>query len=759
MPHHVHTDSKIVQVRKLLPFGLLVSLEDGREGIVREREISWDRAVRHGWREYFKPGDKLQAVLLGQGLDRRLELSLRLAQNDPWIDLSKRYRLGQVISGVVTGIQPYGVFVEIEPGVTGLFHYSKLPAALRQDLIEDLFWPGDHVKMTFELVDREQRRLDLSLFKPPQRWKSLPAKDAADGSTLSAPEHPLRLPLDLLLEQKAPLSVLIVEDGTDQREAVAKWLQRAGQHPITASNAEDALALLEHHHPNLVLMDLGLPQMNGLEAITLIRQRWPSLRCVLMTDWGYASAHLLDFDVLQVMHASLLIKPFLPEDLLNILFDISYQGDSPMNVAIKSDIALTNEVLSAKDKDIKHTDLNEIMAKLRRVTSASKIVLFKLDLAQGRVTAVAETGAEELNLAAFGDLMHSPVRDAAADRKTIHVQDALLVESRVRYLKPLMSFRSCIGIPVPGTFVDQYALFLFHPQPHAFNSFHKEYAVASALALSALLEREYFQARAGDMQRMALMGQLSHALVHDINHQLGLINFKLEDLAEQHGFIERNVHRSSSMLDAEIRQARFTLQQLATSAHHLTETTRFFGRVTIQNQDQLLSLTDVISQVVHLVRDMAERAHVNIEVESLAGVGHLLIRAIQIQQILLNLLINAIQQLALMRPKGMGNIRISVRQKSQGPNNILEIRVEDDGPGIHRRLWERIFDLGFTTRHEHSSPSGLVHGLPIRHEQGSGLGLYICRSLIESLKGQVYVAESYILWGSTFIIEMPVISM
>ena len=75
----------------------------------------------------------------------------------------------------------------------------------------------------------------------------------------------------------------------------------------------------------------------------------------------------------------------------------------------------------------------------------------------------------------------------------------------------------------------------------------------------------------------------------------------------------------------------------------------------------------------------------------------------------------------------------------RGQDIVLQISVEDDGPGIHHRLWERIFEMGFTTR----------------RGEGSGLGLYVTRGLVETLGGRVYVAESHILWGTTFVVELP----
>ena len=58
----------------------------------------------------------------------RPDLSLRLAQSDPWLDAEERLiQCGVLVDGVVTGIMPYGIFVELEPGVTGLVHRSRFP--------------------------------------------------------------------------------------------------------------------------------------------------------------------------------------------------------------------------------------------------------------------------------------------------------------------------------------------------------------------------------------------------------------------------------------------------------------------------------------------------------------------------------------------------------------------------------------------------------------------------------------------------------
>lgn len=109
-----------------------------------------------------------------------------------------------------------------------------------------------------------------------------------------------------------------------------------------------------------------------------------------------------------------------------------------------------------------------------------------------------------------------------------------------------------------------------------------------------------------------------------------------------------------------------------------------------------------------------------------------------LQQVLVNVVQNAIQQIALTRPERGGRVEIQMLQTKHEGKNILRLYVQDDGPGIHQRLWERIFEMDYTTR-----------------EDGSGLGLFIARSLIESQGGRVFIESSHTLWGTTMAVELP----
>ena len=153
-------------VSGVMPFGLFVTvevpLEEGKEetmgqveGLVHISEISWEK-VTHP-RDYHKVGDKLKIRVLG--LDDRtgkLNLSIKQLSDDPWVEIDKRYEVGMSISGTVSRIEPFGAFINVEAGVDGLIHSSKLDSSAELN-------KGDKVTVNVESVDPEQRRMSLSL--------------------------------------------------------------------------------------------------------------------------------------------------------------------------------------------------------------------------------------------------------------------------------------------------------------------------------------------------------------------------------------------------------------------------------------------------------------------------------------------------------------------------------------------------------------------------------------------------------------------
>ena len=734
-----NTSLVLVTVQKLLPYGMQVCLEDGSTGIIREREVAWNHQSRRDWRTRFKVGDVLTAIPLGEKLDQRAEFSLRLAENDPWIDLTKRYPLGAAVNGTVTGVQNYGAFIEIEPGISGLLHATRLPDWAQRYSLKDLFWFGDKVKVIIEHIDPKNRRIGLNLKRVlSQRWPAAP--EALDLPQPIGRRPTAFVPLSESAEVELPSwNIIVVEDDLVQLEAIARWMQQMGLDVRTASTAEAALAQIAQQQPDLVITDFGLPEMNGADAIRLIHRQWPDLHCALMTDWSRVNEYIDTIDPLRASGTQLLIKPLRPEDIIDLLtigLDVAMEGATAtvaLNTPVSTPVLLQSQIPVQRR-------IKDLLLRLCATTSAVKVVIFGLDPAQRQVSIVSEAGPADLDTNALVDLIHSPVRDVAEDHLLFRVEDTLLVESRVRYLKPLLPFDSCLGVRLPAQLPESYALFLFSVQPNAFQDLHEAHAIGTSLAVAALLEHKQFQHHMQEIQRVALLGQLSRGLVHEINHQLSPINFVVSDIDRQVGLIKQSLALPPEVLADSIAKLHAFLQELHSSVERLTNTARMFGQLTIQTREQVGQLSTVIMEVSWLLRDLSDRAHVQLDVVVPNNLPSVPMQPAQVQQMLLNLGINAIQHIELMRSSTGGRLRISVDQRTHDQQPVICITLADDGPGIHRKLWKRIFDLGFTTR----------------AEGGSGMGLFIARSLAEGIGGRIYVEESYILWGSVFVIELPV---
>lgn len=142
------------EVVSIVPFGLFVKTEKDLEGLVHISEIAWEKVDNP--EEYYQVGDKIEAEVLDFDEDSlRLNLSIKNLSEDPWEKISKKYKKEQIVKGKVTRVSSYGVFVELEKGVEGLLHISKIPA-------DKEFKKGDKIECVIEKIDPEGRKISLS---------------------------------------------------------------------------------------------------------------------------------------------------------------------------------------------------------------------------------------------------------------------------------------------------------------------------------------------------------------------------------------------------------------------------------------------------------------------------------------------------------------------------------------------------------------------------------------------------------------------
>jgi 4-hydroxy-3-methylbut-2-enyl diphosphate reductase len=154
-------------VRHLTNFGAFVDL-GGVDGLLHISELSWGR-IKHP-SEVVHEGDEAEVYVIAVDRDnKRISLSLKQVQANPWKTIGERYQVGQVVKGTIVRIVSFGAFVEIEPGVEGLVHISRL-ADYRVAKAEDVISAGQVVDVKVLDINDQDQRISLSI------------KDAVEGN-------------------------------------------------------------------------------------------------------------------------------------------------------------------------------------------------------------------------------------------------------------------------------------------------------------------------------------------------------------------------------------------------------------------------------------------------------------------------------------------------------------------------------------------------------------------------------------------------
>jgi len=147
------------KVTRCVKFGVFVEIAAGIEGLVHISEMSYRRVLKP--EEVVSPGDSVEIMI--KELDpekRRISLSMKDAEGDPWIEVTERYNIGKSVSGIIEKKERFGFFVELEPGITGLLPKSKIANHDKPALLEKLR-EGDTIAVIIEEIHPDERKITL----------------------------------------------------------------------------------------------------------------------------------------------------------------------------------------------------------------------------------------------------------------------------------------------------------------------------------------------------------------------------------------------------------------------------------------------------------------------------------------------------------------------------------------------------------------------------------------------------------------------
>lgn len=150
-----------VRVVRLADFGAFAELESGVDGLIPISEMGWSRTKSAS--DVVRTGDMVDVVVIRVEMDkRRIALSMKQAQADPWAGVLESFPAQSTVKGKVTRLADFGAFIEIAPGVEGLAHISEL-SEKRIKTCSEVVQPGQEVEARVLGVDKENRRISLSL--------------------------------------------------------------------------------------------------------------------------------------------------------------------------------------------------------------------------------------------------------------------------------------------------------------------------------------------------------------------------------------------------------------------------------------------------------------------------------------------------------------------------------------------------------------------------------------------------------------------
>ena len=162
------------KIVSLTDYGAFIEIEPGVEGLIHVSEMSWTKKVRHP-SKIVELGEMVEAIVKDLDVERkRISLSLKEVQANPWKLALDRYPVGCIVKGSVRNVTDFGIFVGLDEGIDGLVHVSDISWKQRQFKPTDVASKGDEIEVKVLNIDVEQERLSLGIKQlTDDPWKNL----------------------------------------------------------------------------------------------------------------------------------------------------------------------------------------------------------------------------------------------------------------------------------------------------------------------------------------------------------------------------------------------------------------------------------------------------------------------------------------------------------------------------------------------------------------------------------------------------------
>lgn len=150
------------KIRNIVPYGAFIELEEGLEGLIHISDISWTRKLNHP-SEMLKRGEIVEAKILSVDQEnKKISLGIKQLKGNPWDGIERRFNVGDAVTGTISNITGFGLFVELGDGIEGLVHISQIDKRQDED-IKTTHKVGDQVTARILRIDPVERKIGLSI--------------------------------------------------------------------------------------------------------------------------------------------------------------------------------------------------------------------------------------------------------------------------------------------------------------------------------------------------------------------------------------------------------------------------------------------------------------------------------------------------------------------------------------------------------------------------------------------------------------------
>ncbi|WEK35374.1 MAG: 30S ribosomal protein S1 [Candidatus Pseudobacter hemicellulosilyticus] len=246
LPENVHEGAVVKgKVVNIEDYGAFLEIMPGVEGLVHVSEITWANTPINA-KEFFKLGDEYEAKVVTLDKDnRKMSLSIKQMSEDPWSTIETKFPEGSRHNGLVKNITPYGVFVELAPGIGGMIHISDLSWLKRFNHPSEYTKVGERIDVVILGIDKDNRKLQLGhkqLEEDP--WNALQDTFAVgsvhEGTIIRRDDKGGIVQLPYGLEGFAPNRHLSKEDGTSMKA------DEAGQFMVIEFDRNEKRIVVSH---------------------------------------------------------------------------------------------------------------------------------------------------------------------------------------------------------------------------------------------------------------------------------------------------------------------------------------------------------------------------------------------------------------------------------------------------------------------------------------------------------------------------------